>query len=396
MFGSMATRRATIAVVPDSFKGSLTALEAATCVERGLKSVLSNVAVRKIPMADGGDGTVQTIVDATNGRILSKTVRNPLGRKTKASFGITGDGKTAVIEMATASGLALLKPAERNPMITTTIGTGELIRHALDLGVKKVLVGIGGSATNDGGTGMARALGVKFFDKKGKRLPEGGGALGRLARIDASGLDERISQVSIEVACDVDNPLVGPRGAAQVYGPQKGATPSMVKSLDAGLRQMAAVIKKDLGRSIIRTPGGGAAGGLGAGLMAFLGGELKPGIRIVMDVIDLKKRLKGCDLVITGEGRMDGQTAFGKAPSGVAAVAKTLGIPVIAISGCVGEDVAKVNSIGIHAYFSALQEPVEEIMLPQRGPGMLEDCAAQIARLMVLEFRGRSNLRLKK
>ncbi|MBN2302091.1 MAG: glycerate kinase [Lentisphaerae bacterium] len=391
----MERKKIIIAVVPDSFKGSMTALEAALCIERGLKRVLTNVVIRKIPMADGGDGTVQTVVDATGGKLLTRAVRNPTGRRVQAMFGVTGDGKTAVIEMATASGLVLLAPKERNPMITSTYGTGELIRHALDLGVRRILVGIGGSATNDGGMGMARALGIRFVDSCGRDLREGGGALKKLAKICPERLDDRIRKVSIDVACDVDNPLVGPRGAARVYGPQKGATPAMVRELDAGLRQMAKIIKRDLGKTILNVPGSGAAGGLGGGLMAFLGGRLKPGVSMVMDAINLKKRLKGCNLVITGEGRMDGQTAFGKAPAGVAAMADRLGISTIAISGCVGADVGKVNSIGIYAYFSALQEPIEETMLPRRGPAMLEDCAAQIARLMVLNFPGKRNLHLK-
>ncbi len=228
-----------IAIAPDSFKGNLTAMEAAACIERGLKKALRGASIRKIPMADGGEGTVRAIVDATGGRMMSRTVKNPRGRKIKSSFGMAGDGRTAVIEMAAASGLALLKPRERNPMVTTTYGTGELIRHALRCNAKKILVGIGGSATNDGGTGMARALGVRFLDKKGRRLPEGGGALRKLDRIDMSGLDPRLRRVTVEVACDVDNPLTGPRGAARVYAPQKGATPAMVRELDKGLRHLA-------------------------------------------------------------------------------------------------------------------------------------------------------------
>lgn len=392
----MKTSAVKIAVAPDSFKGSLTALEAAVCIERGLKRGVAGLSVVKIPMADGGDGTMQAIVSSTGGRIVTRSVRDPLGRPIRSSFGVTGDGTTAVVEMAAASGVALLKPRERNPMITTTYGTGELIRHALKLGVREILVGIGGSATNDGGTGMARALGVRFLDAKGRDLKEGGGALGSVAAIDLSGLDSRLAGVKVDVACDVDNPLVGPRGAAQVYGPQKGATPAMVKKLDAGLRQMARVVRLDLGMSILRTPGSGAAGGLGAGLMAFLGGTLRPGIDIVIDIVKLRKRIKGCDLVITGEGRMDSQTVFGKAPAGVARIAVEEGIPVIAISGCVGADVRKVMGVGIDAYFSALQEPVDEEDLPVRGPAMLEDCAEQIGRLAALRFRGRASLKAKK
>jgi len=385
-----------ICIAPDSFKGSFAALEAATFIERGLKNALSGISAVKIPMADGGDGTVRAIVASTGGRTISRTVQDPLGRKINVSFGVTGDGRTAVVEMAAASGVALLKPRERNPMLTTTHGTGELIRHALGLKVKKILVGIGGSATNDGGTGMARALGARFLDAQGRDLEEGGGALRKLRKIDMSGLDPRIAKVNIEVACDVDNPLIGPRGAAQVYSPQKGATPAMVKKLDAGLKQLARVMKKDLGADIIKVPGSGAAGGLGAGLMAFLGGRLRPGIDIVIDIVGLKKRMKGSDLVITGEGRMDGQTVFGKAPAGVARVAKELGLPVLAISGCIGGDAGKVLSVGIDAVFSAIEEPVEETDLPERGPQMLVNCAEQIGRLIALRFRGRTGLRVRK
>lgn len=385
-----------IAVAPDSFKGSMTAMEAAVHIENGLKKALLDISVRKIPMADGGEGTVSAIVESTGGRFVQRHVKDPLGRKIKAQFGVTGDGRTAVIEMAAASGLALLKPRERDPMVTSTYGTGELMKSALALGVKHILVGIGGSATNDGGTGMARALGMKFLDSQGRPLPEGGAALKDLACIDAAKLDRRLRNVRVEVACDVDNPLVGPNGAAHVYGPQKGASPRNVKKLDAALRHLAAVIEADMGKDIVDVPGAGAAGGLGAGLMAFAGGELRPGIDIVIDSVGLRRRMKGCDLVIAGEGRMDGQTVFGKTPSGVARVGAELGIPVIAISGCVGPDIDRLHSIGILACFSALQEPVEETELPARGPAMLEHCAEQVARAMGLACGNRFALRLKK
>ncbi len=375
-----------IAIAPDSFKGSMTAMEAASCIESGLKQSLKSVSFRKIPMADGGEGTVQAIVDATGGKFVKRTVSDPLGRKIKATFGISGDGKNAIMEMAEASGLALLKPRERNPMKTSTYGTGELIKHALKLGVRKIMIGIGGSATNDGGTGMARALGVKFLDAKGKPVPDGGGKLEKIARIDISGIDPRLKGVEIEVACDVDNPLTGRTGAAQVYGPQKGATPKMVKQLDFGLRNLATVIKKDMGTSILKVPGSGAAGGLGGGLMAFLNGQLRPGVDIVIDSVKLGKQLKGCDLVITGEGRMDHQTAFGKTPAGVAGVAKKQNIPVIAICGCLGKKPEVVHTIGIDAFFSALEENVNEEDLSKRGPIMLTNCANQIGRLLAINI----------
>lgn len=385
-----------IGIATDSFKGSLTALEAATCIEIGLKRVLHPLTVIKVPMADGGEGTVQAIIEATGGRWVTRSVHDPLGRKIKTRFGITGDGKTATLEMASASGLVLLDPAERNPMITSTFGTGEMIKHALNMGVRKILIGIGGSATNDGGTGMARALGVRFLDASGKKLPEGGGSLLKLAKIDLTGLDPRLKKVSVEVACDVDNPLTGPRGASTVYGPQKGATPAMVRELDACLKQFATIVRKETGIRILTVPGSGAAGGLGAGLMAFLTGQLRPGVDIVIDSVGLKKKLKGCDLVITGEGRMDGQTVFGKTPAGVARVAGELGIPVIAISGSLGDGVRKVNSIGIDAFFSALKAPVPEKELPAKGPAMLTDCAEQVARLIALPVKSRRVLPARK
>jgi len=373
-----------VAIAPDSFKGSMTAMQAAECIERGLKLALTGVTCRKIPMADGGEGTVRAIVDATRGRFITRTVQNPLGRKIRSTFGISGDGKTAIIEMAAASGLALLKPTERNPMKTTTFGTGELIRHALSLNVKHILIGIGGSATNDGGMGLAQALGARFLDAHGRKLEPVGGSLKKIGCIDMSGLDQRLKHVNVEVACDVDNPLTGPHGAAKVYAPQKGATAEMVKELDAGLKHFARIIKRDVGADIETAPGSGAAGGLGAGLMAFLNGNLRPGIDIVIDSVKLAKRIKGCDIVITGEGRLDHQTAFGKTPHGVARVAKQAGLPVIAICGSIGKDPRIVHTIGIDAFFSALEEQVKEEDLPKRGPAMLENCAEQVGRLLAI------------
>ncbi len=392
---SMKKRVFKVAIAPDSFKGSLSALEAAETIEQGLKNVLKNVACRKIPMADGGEGTVQAIAESTGGKTFTRTVTGPRGKKVKAHFGMTGDGRTAVIEMAAASGLALLKPRERNPMVTSTYGTGQLIKAALAKGARHVLVGIGGSATNDGGTGMARALGVRFLDKQGRILPEGGGALRDLARIDMSRLDPRVAKARVEVACDVDNPLTGPHGAAQIYGPQKGATPAMVKKLDAGLKQMAEVAARDLGIDILKVPGSGAAGGLGGGLMAYLGGVLRPGVDIVIDSVRLRQRMKGCHLVITGEGRMDHQTAYGKTPAGAARVAKELGLPVIAICGSLGKNPGVVNGIGIDAFFAALEAPVDELDLPKKGPGMLLRCAEQVGRMLVLPVAAGTGLRLR-
>jgi glycerate kinase len=387
----MAGKRTTIriGIAPDSFKGSLTALEAAERIAAGLRRACPGLQTVLVPMADGGEGTALTIAEATGGRMARRTVSDPLGRPVKAAFGLSGDGKTAVVEMAAASGLVLLKPRERNPMHTTTRGTGELMRAALKLGVRRLLVGIGGSATNDGGMGMARALGVRLLDGRGREVPEGGRGLARVRRIDLSRRLPALDTVTVEVACDVDNPLAGPRGAAQVYAPQKGASPAMVRELDDGLRNLAAVIRQDLGVDVLETPGAGAAGGLGAGLMAFCGGTLRPGIDMVIDAVGLERRLKGCDLVVTGEGRMDSQTVFGKTPAGVARVARRLGLPVLAICGSLGKGFEAVHDIGIAACFAALERPLTEEELPTEGPAMLERCAAQVGRLLLMNRSGR-------
>ncbi len=392
----MAATPLKIAIAPDSFKGNLSAAEAATCIDRGLRKALTNIKTLLIPMADGGEGTVAAMVAATGGKILRRKVTGPRGKQVTAFFGLTGDGNTAIIEMAAASGLALIRPSQHNPMLTTTYGTGQLIEKALASNVRRMLVGIGGSATNDGGTGMARALGARFLDRNGSDLPEGGGALCKLAHIDLSGLDPRLSKVKIEVACDVDNPLTGACGAAAVYAPQKGATPSMVKHLEQGLRTMARVIRKDLTEDIERVPGAGAAGGLGAGLMAYLGAKLRPGVDIVTDALELSHKLKGFDLVITGEGKLDGQAIYGKTPIGVARVAQKLDIPVIAIAGCIDKDVKKVQPAGIDAYFSALEITMDDAEVHRNAGRMLTDCAEQVGRLLGLKIRNRNNARLKK
>ena len=385
---AMAGKKLKIAVAPDSFKGSMTALEAAESIERGLRRELVNLSVRKIPTADGGDGTAQAIVDATKGRFVRAKTHDPLGRPIQARFGVTGNGRLAVIEMAVASGLVLLKPSERNPMHTTTRGTGDLLKAALRTGVRKILVGIGGSATNDGGMGMARALGVRFLEKNGREIPEGGGTLGKLARIDMTGRDPALDSVKVEVACDVDNPLTGPHGATRVYARQKGATPDMIRVLESDLTHLAHVVRKDLGVDVDRVAGAGAAGGLGAGLLAFLGAELRPGIDVVAETIRLPRRLAGCDLVITGEGRTDRQTVFGKAPMGVVREARNLGIPVIIISGSTGPGVERLLDHGVAAYFSALREPMGDEEICRRGPELLADCAAQVARVMTVNLEG--------
>lgn len=341
-----------IVIAPDSFKESLSALEAAEAIEKGFKQVIPDAQYVKVPMADGGEGTVKSLVDATGGEIISRTVTGPLGTPVEAFFGVLGNKKTAVIEMAAASGLHLVPAEMRNPLLTTTRGTGELIAAALDHGVKHIIIGIGGSATNDGGAGMAKALGALLLDGNGVEIGDGGGALQDLASIDISRLDPRIADLTMEVACDVDNPLTGAKGAAAIFGPQKGATPEMVNQLDRNLAHYAAIIERDLGKQIREVPGAGAAGGLGGGLLAFLPSELKRGVDIVIEATGLSQIVSDADLVITGEGKIDGQTIFGKTPIGVAKTAKKHGVPVIGIAGNVADDSTIVHDHGIDAVFS--------------------------------------------
>ncbi|MCL7747967.1 glycerate kinase [Halalkalibacter alkaliphilus] len=341
-----------IVIAPDSFKESLTALEAANAIEEGLKEVLPDCEFVKVPMADGGEGTVQSLVDATGGQIEHATVTGPLGDKVKGFYGLLGDGKTAVIEMAAASGLELIPRKKRDPMIATTFGTGELISIALDKGVERIIIGIGGSATNDGGAGMVQALGGKLVDQDGVDIPFGGAGLAKLERIDLSTLDIRLANVKVDVACDVDNPLIGPKGASAIYGPQKGATPEQIELLDANLAHYASVIKRDVGKDIQDVPGAGAAGGLGAGLLAFLPAKLKRGGDLVIEATKLEEAVRDADLVITGEGGINHQTIHGKTPICVANTAKKYDVPVIALAGSLTNDYTNVYDHGIDAIFS--------------------------------------------
>jgi len=359
-----------IVIAPDSFKGNMTSLQVATAIEKGIRRVLPKARCIKVPMADGGEGTVQSLVDATGGRIVRKKVTGPAGKPVNASYGLLADGKTAVIEMAEASGLPMVSGREKNPMKTTTYGTGELIKNAMDRGATHIIIGIGGSATTDGGAGMAQALGVKFRNVRNAVINEygAGGMLDKIAHIDVTDLDPRIRKTRITVASDVDNPLCGKRGAAHVFGPQKGATPAMVKKLDANLKHFGKLIKSDLEKNVLNIAGAGAAGGLGAGLVAFTGARIRSGIDIVVEATGLKKAIKGADLVITGEGRVDFQTAFGKTPSGVARAAKTWRVPVVAIGGGLADDARGVFEHGIHALESAAARDIslEEAMALSR------------------------------
>ena len=346
-----------IVIAPDSYKESLSALEVAQAVAAGFRQIFPDAEYVLVPVADGGEGTVDAMVAATGGRRETVVVSGPLGERVEAFYGLTGDGATAVIEMAAASGLALVPPARRNPLRTSSRGTGELIRAALDAGARRFILGIGGSATNDGGAGMVQALGARLLDAEGRELDGSGGDLARLERIDVSALDPRLAECRIEVACDVDNPLTGPRGASAVFGPQKGATPEMVQVLDANLAHLARIVERDLGVSVDRVLGAGAAGGMGAAMLAFFGATLKPGIEIVTAAVDLDAHVRDADLVITGEGRIDFQTVHGKTPIGVARVAKRHGKAVIGIAGSLGANVGVVHEHGIDAVFSVLSRP---------------------------------------
>lgn len=353
-----------IVIAPDSFKESLTAMAVASEIEAGFREFFPDAQYVKLPVADGGEGTVQAMIDASGGRRVELQVTGPLGEPVSAFYGLMGDGATAVIEMAAASGLELVPPAKRNPLYTTSYGTGQLILNALDAGARRFVLGVGGSATNDGGAGMLQALGGRLLDAAGADLNAGGGALAALARIDLSALDPRIKDSVFDIACDVTNPLVGERGASAIFGPQKGATPEMVEQLDANLRHYAALIARDLDQHVAEIPGAGAGGGIGAGMMVFLGGRLRPGSEIVTAAVGLDAAVADADLVITGEGRIDGQTIHGKTPIGVAKVAQRHGKPVIAIAGGLASGAAAVHAHGIDAVFGAVSRPctVEEAL----------------------------------
>lgn len=342
-----------ILLAPDSFKGSLTAQEACDAMEAGIKRVLPDVEIVQVPMADGGEGTVQSLVDATNGEIFEARVTGPLGTPVTAKYGILGDGKTGVIEMAEASGIKYVNEETKNPLVTTTYGTGELILECIKKGITELILGIGGSATNDGGAGMAQALGYDLLDAEGNAVPFGGGSLDKIATIKTDNVVEEVKTLKILVASDVTNPLCGEEGASNVFGPQKGATPEMINILDANLQHYAAIIKRDLDRSVVSVPGAGAAGGLGAGLLAFTNAEMQRGIDIVIEYSNLKEKAKGATICFTGEGGIDFQTKFGKTPYGVAKAVKLVepGCKVFAVAGNVGEGVETLYYEGFDAIF---------------------------------------------
>lgn len=371
-----------IVVAPDSYKGSVSALQVAEAMARGIRRIFPHSEVVRVPVADGGEGTVEAMICAAGGQLRHTEVTAPLGDRVLAHWGVLGDGRTAVIEMAAASGLTLVPRDRLDPRISTSFGTGELIRAALDAGLRRIILGIGGSATNDGGVGMAQALGVSFLDSKGTPLAAGGAALAGLAQIDLGKLDSRLGETELIVACDVDNPLSGPRGASAVFGPQKGASATVVQELDAALSHFAQIARQATGRDVALAAGAGAAGGLGAGLLFFTPAQLRPGVEIVLEAANFAERLQGARFVLTGEGRTDFQTACGKAPVGVARHAKAAGLPVFCLSGGIGQGADEVLQHGIDAVLSICDRPMtlEESM--RDGEALIEAATARLCRIL--------------
>lgn len=370
-----------IVIAPQAFKQSVAARAAAVAIQRGVLRAIPDAETVLIPVADGGDGTLAALIETTAGQYFTTPVIGPLGDEITAHWGVMGDGETAVIEMALASGLALIPDHRRDPRVATTYGTGQLIATALGAGYKRIIVGLGGSATNDGGTGMASALGVRFLDATGHELPAGGAALASLAHIDASSVHPALDGVTLIGATDVTNPLCGDTGASAIFGPQKGATPAMVAELDACLSRLASVITSDLGIDVLNTPGSGAAGGLGAGLIAFAGCELRSGIDMVCDALDFDRHAANADLVITGEGRADRSTAFDKAPVGIARRSKALGVPTLLLAGSLGPGYETLYEHGIDAISPIAEEPVTLESSLQHGAELLERAAERALRI---------------
>jgi glycerate 2-kinase len=371
-----------ILIAPQSLKGSLTAAEAGAAIAQGVQAIYPEAEIEVVPVADGGEGTVQALVDASGGKIIQKTVTGPLGEPVPAFFGLMGDGITAVIEMAACAGLPLVPLEKRDPRITTTYGVGELILAALDYGSRHFIIGIGGSATNDGGAGMAQALGARLLNVQGTEITRGGAALATLTHISTSSMDTRLQKCTVEVACDVTNPLCGPTGASAVYGPQKGATPEMVEELDNALAHYALIIEQDLGMSIREAPGAGAAGGLGAGLMAFLHAKLRPGAQIVFEAVGLEERIRKANLVISAEGQIDAQTAYGKSVAAVAEIAKRYGLPVLAFAGSLGENYQVVYELGVDAVAALPSSPMSLPYAMENAARLIRDAAERACRFM--------------
>lgn len=370
-----------IVIAPDSFKECLSAQEVGLAIQHGLARVWPNAEYRIVPVADGGEGSAQSLVDASQGHFVTLKVTGPLGQSVQAKYGLTGDKSTAIIEMAEASGLHLVSPAQRQALDTTSYGTGELIKHALDSGIRKLIIGLGGSATNDAGVGMLSALGARFIDASDEPIVTTGRGLSDLCQIDTSSLDPRLQQSEILVACDVNNPLCGDNGASAVFGPQKGADAKEVALLDRNLKHFSELTKQVTQRDVLHASGSGAAGGMGAALLAYSNAILKPGVEIVLNAVGLESQLRGADLVITGEGRIDSQTVQGKTPMGVAQVAKLSGIPVIALCGCTGDGYQAVYECGIDAVFSVVPRAMELPVALAEAEINISDVAENVARV---------------
>ncbi|MDO1512171.1 glycerate kinase [Maribacter confluentis] len=369
-----------IVVAPDSFKECLSSKKVASAIAKSILNVMPSAEVFQIPISDGGEGLLDAILSNTEGKLVSIEVLNPLAKPIRAVYAILNDKKTAIIEMAKASGLELLSEQEKNPLITTTYGTGQLIKDALDKGCTKIIIGIGGSATNDGGKGLIKALGGKFLNANGEELPEGGGNLNQLASIDISDLDKRIGDCEILVACDVSNPLTGTNGASWVYGKQKGGSKSDLELLDANLVQYAKIIKRDVHKDIENVPGAGAAGGTGAAILAFLNGKLVNGIGLILDTIGMEDFVKKADLVITGEGKIDEQTLHGKTIAGIAKMAQQYHVPVIILTGKIGNRIEGLYKIGVSAIYAIANQPMSLDNAIKDAPILLQESTANIMR----------------
>lgn len=372
----------TYLLAPDSFKESMTSRQVCEAMAFGIKQADPNASIISVPLADGGEGTTDALVSATHGTFRHLTVTGPLGKSTAATYGILGDSRTAVIEMAMASGLEMVPIDQRNPWLTTTYGTGELIKDALGQDIDCIIIGLGGSSTNNAGAGMAQALGAHLLDSSGQELPVGGGALKDLARIDVSELDPRLKQVEIILASDVTNPLTGPQGASYVFGRQKGADSAMIKRLDQNLHHFAQIVKRDLGKDIENQPGAGAAGGLGAGLMAFADGKMQRGIELVIKLTNLEAKVQQANYIFTGEGGTDFQTHFGKAPFGVAQLGKKYHKPVISFAGYLGNGIEKLYPDGFTTFFSIMQGASDRQSALAKGPENMTRTVANVVRLL--------------
>ena len=373
-----------IVLAPDSYKNSLTAKQVAAAMRKGFEKVYPDATYVNVPMADGGEGTVQSLVDAKDGQIVTEQVINPLGNETEAHYGLIDNGTVAVIEMAEASGIQYINQFTQNPYVTTTFGTGQLMKSAIQRGAKTIIIGIGGSATNDGGAGMAQALGAHLLDENGDELQYGGAMLKKLQKIDTTQMLPELADVKVIIASDVTNPLTGPNGASHVFGPQKGANPEMVEFLDEALSHYADILKRDLNQDLEHVPGAGAAGGLGAGLLAFTNSEMSSGVDIVVNFTDLKEKVRNADVVVTGEGQIDFQTKFGKTPIGVAKATKEVNpdATVIAIAGSVGKKISELYPLGIDAIFTCVPGVEELSQAIQDTDKNLQQVAENIGRLI--------------